>query len=447
MKILVLNGSPKGKYSITLQTLLYLEKRCPEHNFQILHVGRQIKSIEKDFSDVADSINNTDLIVFSYPVYTFIAPSQLHRFIELLKESGMDLSGKFATQITTSKHFFDVTAHQYIMDNCQDLGLKYIKGLSADMDDLLTEDGQKNAKDFFEYVCWCVKHDVYETIHNHVTPAKNRPISSVELSEEEKSIENDIVIVTDCAKDDRQLSDMINRFRAVLKYKSRVINIADYPFGGGCLGCFHCAATGHCIYRDGFDEFLRSDIQTADAIVYAFTIKDHSMGSTFKKYDDRRFCDGHRMVTMGKPTGYLVSGNYASETNLQMIIEARCEVGGKFLAGVASDETDPDTEIDRLAQRLDYAIKHKYTQPKNFYGVGGMKIFRDLTWLLRGLMKADHRFYKKHGFYDFPQKKIGTVLKMHLLGALISSPKLKVKIGNKMDEKIIAPYKKVIESE
>ena len=28
MKIAVINGSPKGKYSITLQTVLYLEKKC-----------------------------------------------------------------------------------------------------------------------------------------------------------------------------------------------------------------------------------------------------------------------------------------------------------------------------------------------------------------------------------------------------------------------------------
>ncbi len=444
MKVLILNGSPKGKYSITLQTSLFLEKRYPEHNFQFLHVSQHIKAIEKDFSAVAAAIINADLIIFSYPVYSFIAPSQLHRFIELLKKSGVDVSGKFATPITTSKHFYDVTAHRYIMDNCQDIGLKYIKGLSADMEDLLTEDGQKNAKDFFEYVCWCVKHDVYETIRNHVTPAKNRPISPIALSEEESSKEGDVVIVTDCAKDDRQLSDMINRFRAVLKHKSRVINIAEYPFAGRCIGCFHCATTGKCIYKDGFDEFLSNNIQTADAIIYAFTIKDHSMGPTFKLYADRQFSNGHRTVTMGKPTGYLISGNYASEANLQMIIEARSEVGGKFLAGVASDETDPDTEIDRLAQRLDYAIKHKYRQPHNFYGVGGMKIFRDLIWLMRGMMKADHRFYKKHRFYDFPQKKIGTVLKMYLVGALLSSPKIRAKLGNKMEELIIAPYKKVI---
>lgn len=72
--------------------------------------------------------------------------------------SGLNVSGKFVTQITTSKHFYDVTAHNYIQQNCQELGMKYIKGLSADMDDLLTVNGRKCAKEFFEYVCWCIEH-------------------------------------------------------------------------------------------------------------------------------------------------------------------------------------------------------------------------------------------------------------------------------------------------
>ena len=50
MRVLVLNGSPKGKYSITLQTSLYLEKKFPQHKFQFLNVGQQIKSYEKDFT-------------------------------------------------------------------------------------------------------------------------------------------------------------------------------------------------------------------------------------------------------------------------------------------------------------------------------------------------------------------------------------------------------------
>ncbi|HHV58951.1 MAG TPA: iron-sulfur protein [Clostridiaceae bacterium] len=443
MEVVVLNGSPRGKYSITLQTSLYLEKNFPEHKFQYFHVAQRIKSIEEYFLYITEAFKSADLIIFSYPVYTFIAPSQLHKFIELLKAYDIELSGKFVTQITTSKHFYDVTAHKFIQENCQDLGMKYIRGLSADMDDLLTESGQNNAKDFFEYVCWCVKNDVYETILPKVTAPAHRPVTPAPSAQDKKS--GDVVIVTDCSRDDKQLNDMIDRFRSVFKYKSRIVNISEYPFQGGCLGCFNCAVDGKCIYKDGFDDFLRNKIQTADAIVYAFSIRDHSMGFTIKMYDDRQFCNGHRTVTMGKPVGYLISGNYPSEVNLQMIIEGRSEVGGNFLAGVACDETNPDEEIDRLAERLDYAISHKYTQPRNFLGVGGMKVFRDLIWLMRGMMKADHRFYKKHGLYDFPQKKKWTALKMYLVGALMSSPKLRAKAGNKINEGMVAPYKKVLE--
>ena len=457
MNILVINGSPKGEYSITLQTVLYLEKCFPEHTFQVLHAGQRIKALQKDFSAVVKDLEEADLILFSYPVYTFIAPSQLHLFIELTKASGVDLSGKFVTQITTSKHFYDVTAHRYIQDNCQDMGMKFIKGLSADMDDLLTVKGQNEAKRFFKYVQWCMKKDSYEPLPElagsaahvqvHVPEEAATSSGKMEAAEQTKKTARgkQVVIVTDCRPQDEQLRNMIARFQKVLPVQSRVVNIREYPFIGGCLGCFNCAVSGKCIYTDGFDDFLRNDIQGGAAIIYAFTIQDHSMGTAFKQYDDRQFCNGHRTVTMGMPMGYLISGDYSKEFNLQMIIEGRAEVGGNFLAGVATDETDPDTAIDRLAKTCVYAIKYRYVQPQNFYGIGGMKIFRDLIYLMQGMMKADHQFYKQHGQYDFPQKKKGTLVKMYLVGALISSPKIKAKMGNKMNEGMLAPYKKVLE--
>ena len=141
MRILVINGSPKGKYSVTLQTVNYLEKLNPQDEFVTIHAGQQIRKLEKDFSLVMAEVEKADVLLFSYPVYTFIAPYQLHRFIELLKQSGVNQAGKYATQITTSKHFYDVTAHRYIQDNCQDMGLKFIRGLSADMDDLTKKTG------------------------------------------------------------------------------------------------------------------------------------------------------------------------------------------------------------------------------------------------------------------------------------------------------------------
>ena len=70
MNILVLNGSPKGKYSITLQTVNYLEALNPSHRFEILNVGQKIKSLEKDFTSAQTAIEQADLLLFSYPVYT-----------------------------------------------------------------------------------------------------------------------------------------------------------------------------------------------------------------------------------------------------------------------------------------------------------------------------------------------------------------------------------------
>ena len=441
MEILVLNGSPKGKYSITLQTIRYLEKVCPDHSFQVLHVGQTIKSLEKDFTPARQAIEKADVLLFAYPVYTFIAPSQLHRFIELVKASGMDLHGKFVTQLTTSKRFYDVTAHRYVQDNCADLGMKYIKGLSADMDDLLKAKGQKEARDFFSYLCWCVEHDVYEPLPQKQPAPQHKPVTPVQTDQQKTG---DVVIITDCTSEDTQLTAMIERFCAVLPYKTRVFNLWEYPFKGGCLGCFNCAATGKCIYKDGFDDYLRNEIQTAQSMIYAFSIKDHSMGARFKMYDDRQFCNGHRTVTIGMPVGYLISGDYSREFNLQMIVEGRASVGHNFLAGVATDEQDPDHAIDQLAANVQYALENQYVPPQNFYGIGGMKIFRDLIWLMQGMMKADHKFFKSHGQYDFPQKQRGTKLKMHLVGALMSSPKIKAKMGNKMNEGMLMPYEKLL---
>ncbi|MBQ1325562.1 MAG: hypothetical protein IIY52_06050, partial [Solobacterium sp.] len=64
MNILVLNGSPAGKDSITLQTVHYLEACGLMEKPEILHVGQQIRSIEKDFQEAEQLLGKADLILF-----------------------------------------------------------------------------------------------------------------------------------------------------------------------------------------------------------------------------------------------------------------------------------------------------------------------------------------------------------------------------------------------
>ncbi len=520
-RILVLNGSPSGKNSITLQTLLFMEKYWKDAEFEILHVGQRIRSYEKDFSQAEASLKKAEMILFCYPVYTFLVPAQLHRFIELIKENKVCLKGKYASQITTSKHFYDTTAHRFIQDNCDDLGLLYIRGLSADMEDLLSKKGQKEAAAFTRYLRWCMKKGFYEGAHYGVQDVPNEnehlqsennsgvkaelPATGESACDTEKQIYvineqtrrtekqicgtneqtrrtdkqicgineharrtdkqicginkqacktdkiSKIAIVADLSEGEESdtLRDMIRDFVKNSKIPCELFNIRDFPFKGGCLGCFHCASDGICIYKDGFDSWLREAIQKADAIVYAYKVKDHSMGSLFKTFDDRQFCNGHRTVTMGRPLGYLVDGCLSVEENLCTVMEARAQVGGNFLAGIACSEKKADMErqIRTLAETLGYAIRHNYRPPKNFYGVGGLKIFRDLIYQMQGLMREDHRFYKEHGFYDFPQKHRGRIIAMYLLGALMSNPKLGSSMKGKMTEGMLMPYRKLLKEQ
>lgn len=444
MKILVLNASPKGQNSTTVHTALYLQALHPEHQFTYLPVGQRIKSYEKDFTPVRDALMEAECILFCYPVYTFIAPYQLHKLVELIKADGVDLSGKFTSQITTSKHFYDVTAHRYVEENCLDLGMKVVRGLSADMEDLLSEKGQKEARAFFDQLIFACGHGIFMPPLPPVPP-RDKPLYQPSCKELPKKEGKDVVIVTNYGPKDENLKNMIVDFQAALPYKSRVVNLRDFPFAGGCLGCFGCAITGKCVYRDGFDTFLRNNIQTADGFVYAFTISDHYTHSSFKCFDDRQFCNGHRTVTHGTPIAYLISGDYQYEPNLRMILEGRSEVGGNYLAGVATDEGDTKANLQGVAQNLAFAMERHLTRPANFYGVGGMKIFRDLIYMMQGLMKADHQFYKKHGIYDFPQKQKKRIWQMRFVGALMAIPSIQKQAKGKMTQAMVAPYQKVVE--
>ena len=432
MKVLVINGSPKGRNSITYQTIRFLQRKFPKDEFEVIHAGAQIHALEQDMWLVKEGVRNAQMILFAYPVYTFTVPSQLHRFLTLMKESGINVSGKYMMQITTSRHFYDVTAHRYVEENCKDMGMRILRGFSADMEDLLTKKGQLAVITYWNYT----KHIIQE----ETSPFEKEPDRRTFA---EKDRKYRVVIVTDCRKENNRLRRMIVDFRKELPFESHVVNLQNFAFQGGCLGCFHCATDGTCVRQDGFDALQRK-IRGADSIVYAFSIKDHSMGNLFKVYDDRQFCNGHRAVTAGKPTAYLIDGEFSLEENLRVILEARSQMGGNFLAGIATNEgvgaDSPGTGADKLA----YALTHRMKVNENFYGVGGGKIFRDLVYEMQGMMQADHRFYKKHGLYDFPQKKLATILFMKGIGVLLKLPLIKEKVQTNITEGMLMPYEKII---
>lgn len=441
MKVTIVNGSPRGENSITLQTSLYLQKKFPSHKYTILNAGATIHSLEKDFTPALKAIKSADLVIFSYPVYTFTVPSQMHCFIELLKKQDISFSTKVATQISTSKHFYDICAHRFMEENFFDMGFKVVEGLSADSGDLLTDKGQKEASDFFSHLLFSIENKNFMEKPSKCiahTQAKFRAITPKGV----KIPGYDIVIVADMDAKDTNLQNLISNFQNELKFTTKIINIADFEFKGGCLGCLNCVIDGKCIYKDGFDSFFRENIQNADAIIYAGKVQDHSLGLRFKMFDDRQFCNGHRTVTSGIPIAYLLTGDIMAESNLRMVLEGKAQVGHNYLAGFAYDKYS----LSKVVDNITFALENRYVPPQNFLGIGGMKIFRDLVYTMQGFLKEDHKFYKKNGFYDFPQKDKKTIFMSKLLGFLLKNKKIQKQAKSKMNDAMLEPYKKIIDS-
>ena len=133
MKIVVLNGSPKGDVSVTRQYVLYLEKAFPQHQFVVLHVAQQSKKLERDsaaFDAVIDEVRSSDGVIWAFPLYILLVCSQYKRFIELISERGAESAfrGKHAATLSTSINYYDSNAHAYMRSVCEDLGMQVRRG-------------------------------------------------------------------------------------------------------------------------------------------------------------------------------------------------------------------------------------------------------------------------------------------------------------------------------
>jgi hypothetical protein len=76
-----------------------------------------------------------------------------------------------------------------------------------------------------------------------------------------------------------------------------------------------------------------------------------------------------------------------------------------------------------------------------FLGVGAMKVFRDdIYGRLRFPFQADHKYYKEHGLYDFPQKRYRVRIRNGILGLLSRLPSFRKEVyKRRMKGEMIKP--------
>jgi multimeric flavodoxin WrbA len=457
MKIIVLNGSPKGELSVTMQYVAYLAKLYPQHEFNIHHIAQRLKRLERDlkaFDGVIDQIRSSDAVLWGFPLFILHVHANYKRFIELVFERNAQeaFKGKYTAALSTSIHFFDHTAHNYIHAICDDLEMRFIESYAPGMDDLMKAEGRQQLAIF--------GRQFLEAIQNQVpTQRQYPPLKTTDFLYQTILPPNPVstrgkkvVILHDEKQEDSNLAKMVNRCRSAFAGEVKVVNIHDVEIKSSCLGCLKCGSNNRCTFtgKDGYIEFYKSTVMTADVLVYAGRMVDRFYSARWKMFFDRIFFNTHTPVLVGKQIALVVSGPLSQEPNLMEVFRGFFEFQGANLVGVVSDESGSSEDLDRLLdqlmrQALAYALDG-YLRPQTFLGVGGMKVFRDdIYGRLRMIFPADHRAYQKNGLYKtFPQVEFGNMMLNTFGVPIINLPPIRKEFDKMLKIQMVQPFKQVV---
>jgi multimeric flavodoxin WrbA len=417
MKIVVLGGSPKGENGLTHLYVRFLRSRFPQLQWTLLElspISDELATDENRFREIIGAIRTADGVLWAFPVYFYLVPAQFKRFIELIFERGVEESfrGKYAAVLTTSIRFFDHTAHNYLHALCDDLEMRYTGFHSASMDDILQEKERDRLLQFGENFLLAMERGI-------ATPRTYPPLTERDFRYRpgpgERCVDlkgKRLVVVTDLENEASNLAGMVRRFCESFCGQTEVVNLRAVSIAGGCVGCVQCGYDNSCCYRDEFRKMFCSQLQTADILIFAGSIRDRYLSSCWKLFFDRSFFNNHVPAFGGKQLGFIISGAFAQLPNLRQILQAYSEIQQANLAGFVTDDFGDSAAIDELLKQLGAETirlaETGFVRSPTYLSTGGKKLFRDVVWgPFRHVFPADHRYYQRHGMYDFPQKNYG----------------------------------------
>lgn len=457
MKVTVLSGSPKGKNSVSLQSMNFLMKKFPDHEYDVFHVGQNINKIISDsesFDAIVKSVEASELVLWVSPVYVCLVPAQFKRFIETLFERGAApaFKGKYTATINSSISFFDNCAVNYLKSVCGDLGMHFAGSFSADSYELLKEEGQARLALFGEVLL--------EDVETRVPCAPaSRPLETTEtiytpgeLSQTLDTEGKKILVIKDSAYSDTNLDAMVTRYTTNFNAELDVVNLEELEIKGDCTGCVQCGFDHKCIYegKDAFIEFFKTTVNHADILIFAGKTKDRWLSSKWKQFFDRSFFQNHTPSLKNKQLGMIVSGPVSQMPTLRDVIEGFTEWQGANLVDIVSDESGDSSVIDRridaLAERSLRLSRKGYVRPETFLGVGSKKVFRDDIWgRHRFVFQADHKYYEDNGLYDFPHDDAFAMETNKNMLKLTEDPEMREAIRKMLKKEMVKPLIKVVE--
>ena len=275
MKIVVLNGSPKGnKQSFTMQYIWYAQKMFPQIKFNSISIGQKLNNMqlkEETFQEILNEMVSADGIIWCFPVYVYLVPSQLKKFIELLFENKAEekLENKYSALISTSMNFFDTTAIDYVHAISEDLNMRFSGFYSNNSFDFYKLEKRKTFYLFIENFLNAIQNKLpVPRRFRSLIPRKDFIFNPSEVSSDFKLDNNGkkIILLTDNSDENSNLGKMIGKFVSSFKDEINIYNINNIDMKGGCLSCLTCGYNNQCIYNDGYSEFINTKLKNNDII-------------------------------------------------------------------------------------------------------------------------------------------------------------------------------------
>lgn len=245
---------------------------------------------------------------------------------------------------------------------------------------------------------------------------------------------------------------MIERFSSNFMNPPKVIWLKDLKMVSGCIGCLKCSMNLHCVFteRDGHRALLDEDVVGSDILVMASDITNCYLTPAWQQFFTRLFSNGHVPYFSHMQVGFLFSGPYTNYPYIREIFEGFIGYARNgiydYLSDECADQKELEEHLDRMAQVLLADSERRYFPAPKFQAISAQKLFRDEIFdQLRVVFQNDHRYFKKHGMYDFPTKKLGKRLVMTMLSWLLRIPGIRQRFYTKeMIPGMLRPYEKVL---
>lgn len=455
MKIAVLNGSPKGMTSTTMEYVQFIQRSFPDHELKITSIHLKTKRMEKDDDDkvfwgVLNEIKASDAVLWAFPCYYMNVPGYYKRFLELIWEKqGEDFfKGKHAAILCTSIKFFDHAAINYMHAICDDLGMKYNGFFSPEMYFLAEKEGQRQTLLFAENFFADIQNDralqrsyppVNWSWHEYKPSVVKKPISTMNKK---------VLILTDSDGTNANLDRMIERFQVSFTEKIDVLNIRDVKTQGPCLGCIKCFYDHKCVYKDDFAKIMDEVILKADILVFSGELKDRFVSSHWKIWLDRSFCKGHVPWLSDKQIGFIVSGPLRQNPNIEEIFQVFFEYMQANFLGFVTDEfgdaADIDSSLEGMAQRLVSYADRKYMKPQTFLGTATNLSMREVfSGRFSYPFVADYNEYFRSLLRGCPNVQYKTRLQNKMLSLLSYFPAFRRYAKKNFKQLLLKPLAKV----